>query len=122
MRFITAQGGLYQLYIKLPKPRRIQVGKLGKFYFPKGNYIYTGSAQNGLEGRIARHAHKYKKLHWHIDYLLKYSKIKEIKKFPGRKAECKLHKDTLVKMKGGNFIKCFGSSDCGCGGHLGFIE
>jgi Uri superfamily endonuclease len=131
MKSTTAQGGLYQLYIKLVKPGTIQVGKLGKFYFPKGYYIYTGSAQNGLEGRIARHLRKKKKLYWHIDYLLKYSsegrrllwrvplgKIEKIVRFPGRKAECKLHKDTLIKMKGENFTARFGASDCHCGGHL----
>jgi Uri superfamily endonuclease len=84
-----------------------------------GYYIYTGSAQNGLEGRIARHLRKKKKLYWHVDYLLKYSKIEKIVTFPGMKAECKLHKDTLVKMEGENFIEGFGSSDCGCRGHLG---
>jgi Uri superfamily endonuclease len=118
VRIITAQGGLYQLYIKLPKPRTIQVGKLGKFYFPKGYYIYTGSAQNGLDERIARHLRKKKKLYWHIDYLLKYSNIERIERFPGLKTECKLHKDTLKKMNGENFIEGFGSSDCSCGGHL----
>jgi Uri superfamily endonuclease len=84
-----------------------------------------------LEGRIARHLRKKKKLYWHIDYLLKYSsegrrllgrvpsgKIIKIERFPGKKAECKLHKNTLIKMNGENFIKGFGSSDCGCGGHL----
>jgi Uri superfamily endonuclease len=34
------------------------------------------------------------------------------------KSECKLHKETMIKMKGANFIEGFGSSDCGCGGHL----
>jgi Uri superfamily endonuclease len=112
------KGGLYQLHLTLTEPRTIRIGKLGSFYFPKGKYIYTGSAQNGLEGRIARHLRKTKKFHWHVDYLLKYSKIEKIAKFPWMKTECKLHKVTLIKMKGENFIEGFGSSDCGCGGHL----
>lgn len=37
---------------------------------PKGCYLYIGSAniRNPLK-RIERHFKKYKKLHWHIDYL-----------------------------------------------------
>jgi Uri superfamily endonuclease len=75
-----------------------------------------------LEGRIARHLRQKKKLHWHIDYLLKYSKIKKVERFPGLKGECKLHKDTLIKMVGENFIEGFGSSDCECGTHLILIK
>jgi sugar fermentation stimulation protein A len=44
--------GIYQLLIYLPKNASIVVGKKGKFRFPKGYYIYTGSARNGLEKRV----------------------------------------------------------------------
>ena len=30
----------YQLCIKLDKTNKLQIGKLGKFTFPKGDYIY----------------------------------------------------------------------------------
>jgi len=75
-----------------------------------------------LEGRIARHLRKKKKLYWHIDYLLKYSKIEKIERFAGLKTECKLHEDSLKKMKGENFIAGFGSSDCKCSTHLIWIK
>ena len=35
----------YQLYIKLDKTIKLQIGKLGKFTIPRGDYIYTGSAK-----------------------------------------------------------------------------
>ena len=36
---------------------------------------------NGLEQRVARHLRKDKKMHWHIDYLLKKAKILEVVSF-----------------------------------------
>ena len=61
----------YQLYIFLKKVVRIQVGKLGLFSFPKGSYIYAGSAKRNIEQRIERHLSSNKNLHWHINYFRK---------------------------------------------------
>ncbi len=71
----------------------MRIGALGTFDFPRGHYVYIGSALNGLEARIARHLagvpwqnlspdlqsgeigkrcreiHQ-KKMFWHIDYFL----------------------------------------------------
>ena len=69
----------YQLYIFLNEDVRVQIGKLGVFRFPKGNYIYTGSAKRNIEKRIERHLSSNKKLHWHIDYLLENSQTKIVK-------------------------------------------
>ena len=63
--------GSYLLLIELKDKETIQIGKLGKIDFMKGFYVYIGSAINGLEQRINRHLRKEKKLHWHIDFLLK---------------------------------------------------
>ena len=35
----------YQLYIKVDKTIKLQIGKLVKFTIPRGDYIYTGSAK-----------------------------------------------------------------------------
>jgi hypothetical protein len=43
--------GCYQLFLYLDRKSRIRIGKKGEYDFPKGYYIYTGSALNGLEGR-----------------------------------------------------------------------
>ena len=63
-------SGTYQLVIHLEADRIITVGKLGRFHFPAGYYIYSGSAQKNLTHRISRHLRKKKPLRWHIDYLL----------------------------------------------------
>lgn len=51
----------YCLLIELKSAQKIKVGKLGVFEFPQGYYIYTGSAMNNLNARIARHFSKKKK-------------------------------------------------------------
>ena len=67
--------GIYCLIIKLDKDKSIKIGKLNYINFKKGYYCYVGSALNNLKKRIERHKRKNKKLHWHIDYLLKHAKI-----------------------------------------------
>jgi len=47
--------GSYALVLRLPSRRKIQVGKLGLFEFPRGHYIYLGSALGGLDARVGRH-------------------------------------------------------------------
>lgn len=112
----------YQIFINLKKDIKIQIGKLGLFDFPKGNYIYTGSAKKNIDQRIKRHLSRLagKKLHWHIDYFLANENIEivEVKKY--EIAECELNQQT----KGEIIIKGFGSSDCKkqCGSHLKYLS
>ena len=56
-------SGIYSLIIKLTKSSSITIGKLGRFKFPKGYYIYTGSAEKNLSQRIDRHKRKNNKGH-----------------------------------------------------------
>jgi Uri superfamily endonuclease len=111
--------GVYQLHLRLDKPKRIRVGKLGVFTFPAGRYIYTGSAMNGLIGRLRRHLKKRKKLHWHIDYLLRHAKIETIFVLEtGERVECQLNSLTLSLPNAKVVVKGFGCSDCRCSSHL----
>ena len=111
--------GVYQLHLRLDKPKRIRVGKLGIFTFPAGRYIYTGSAMNGLIGRLRRHLKKRKKLYWHIDYLLRHAKIETIFVLEtGERVECQLNSLTLSLPNAKVIVKGFGCSDCRCPSHL----
>ena len=111
--------GVYQLHLRLDKPKRIRVGKLGVFTFPAGRYIYTGSAMNGLIGRLRRHLKKRKKLHWHIDYLLRHAKIETIFVLETEeRIECQLNSLTLSLPNAKVVVKGFGCSDCHCSSHL----
>lgn len=109
----------YQLLIHLSHPFRIRIGRLGEFYFPAGDYIYTGSARRNLEARIARHLRREKRLRWHIDYLLAAPgvSVREVRR--ADVAECALNQATVGTV----LVPGFGASDCrqGCGSHLKLV-
>ena len=117
--------GVYVLLISVEDRTQIEVGALGLINFEPGMYAYVGSAlgshSSSVEGRLSRHYSDHKKMHWHIDYLLKdpKAKLKAAIFSESRKAqECKLVKKicnyefALVENKD------FGSSDCSCVSHL----
>jgi Uri superfamily endonuclease len=117
------QKGIYQLLIFLPESVYIQIGKRGRFRFPEGYYIYTGSAKNGLEARVKRHLRKEKKRFWHIDYLLDHASVKAVFALANeRKDECSLSLDTLARPGAEVIVPKFGSSDCKCPSHLAFFR
>lgn len=108
--------GTYCLIIYKNKKETIKIGALGKIEFQKGYYIYIGSAMNSLIPRLKRHLSDDKKLHWHIDYLLKKSKIIELFYTTStRKIECKLAEHINKNQTG---VIDFGCSDCQCQSHL----
>jgi Uri superfamily endonuclease len=119
---MNVQPGVYQLHLRLPKTARVKVGKRGAFLFPAGRYIYTGSALGGLENRLARHQRQNKRLHWHIDYFLRYARIERIVTLPTRqRLECMLNREALAQPGAQVVVRGFGSSDCGCSAHLVFL-
>ena len=109
----------YQLFINVTKEINLKVGKLGKFIFPVGSYVYTGSAKKNIDKRIERHFSKKKNLHWHIDYLLNNDAVQLINTKKSQITECSLNK----KTKGTIIINGFGSSDCNlsCKSHLKYM-
>ena len=68
--------GSYALVLRLDQPTRLDVGRLGTHSLEPGTYVYCGSALGGLRGRIARHLRAEKRLHWHVDYLLRVARIR----------------------------------------------
>ena len=109
--------GCYCLIIRLNEDCKLKIGKrLGELRFRKGYYVYVGSAMNSLESRIRRHLSNEKKLHWHVDYLLKKAEITDvIYNESTKKVECELSQYISTKSEG---IENFGSSDCNCESHL----
>ena len=108
----------YQLLIDVAAPLEVTIGKLGRFHFPAGRYVYTGSALRNFEARIARHCSASKKLRWHIDYLLTAPGVSVREVLRLRTPECALNRATQGEVR----IAGFGASDCraGCGSHLKF--
>ncbi len=111
--------GCYCLIIEVNKNQYLKIGKKLKIDFKKGYYVYVGSAMNNLESRVKRHLSKTKKLHWHVDYLLKNNEITEVIYNLDKKVEC----DISQKLaKNNTFIKDFGCSDCDCESHLYYFK
>lgn len=116
------QPGTYQLHLEVSDAARVSVGKLGTFLFPAGRYIYTGSALNGIEQRLARHRQPYKKLHWHIDYLLPHAQIVSVTVlYSFERLECLLNRQLLEQPEARVIVRGFGSSDCRCRAHLVYL-
>ncbi|WP_394350671.1 DUF123 domain-containing protein, partial [uncultured Methanobrevibacter sp.] len=106
--------------MKNDETTKIKIGKLGRLDFKKGYYVYVGSAMNGLESRLKRHLSNKKKMHWHVDYLLKKSEITDIiYNESEKKIECELSQHISSKTSN---IEGFGCSDCECDSHLYYFK
>lgn len=106
----------YQLHIHLGHEQSLTIGRLGRFTFPAGEYVYTGSARRNIHARLARHCRSKKKLRWHIDYLLAAEGCEVVGTETFTTPECQLNRST-----GGEIVAPgFGASDCSsdCGSHL----
>lgn len=117
--------GIYALIIKNPKDQTLQIGKLGKYLFPKGLYVYIGSAlgssATSLEYRLPRHLSKTKSTFWHIDFFLQAELVEVLTIFyavTSEKRECQLASSISQIENAQIIINRFGSSDCACKSHL----
>ncbi|NOZ23145.1 MAG: DUF123 domain-containing protein, partial [Planctomycetes bacterium] len=109
--------GSYLLLLELRRRRRVSVGRLGDVVFDKGYYIYVGSAMRNLSARIARHLHKRKRFHWHIDYLRQVAdSVTPLPIRSSERMECQIAEALSGLLPAGP--DGFGSSDCACPTHL----
>lgn len=115
--------GTYALVIYSQGRQHLPVGRLGSCDFPPGYYIYSGSALGGLSSRLKRHLRAEKRLHWHIDYLLQYTKIIEVWYAISReRLECTWNGAVVVLPGAMPHINGFGNSDCRCCTHLTYFS
>lgn len=120
LNLMIQMKGCYCLIINVNCKKTIKIGKRLKIPFKKGYYVYVGSAMNSLDARLKRHLSDEKKLHWHIDYLLKEAEVTDaIYNESGRKIECALSQSIAMRSYG---IKGFGCSDCKCESHLYYFK
>ena len=109
----TRPTGSYALVLRLPSRRKILVGKLGLVDFPRGHYIYFGSALGGLKARVDRHLRGDKKLHWHADYLSAEVPWEYAWQLAdGQRWECVWAAEAINGAAAP--VPGFGSSDCRC--------
>jgi len=87
--------------------------------FPRGHYIYFGSALGGLRSRVSRHLRHDKKLHWHADYLSAQVPWTQAWRLAdGQRWECVWANKASASAGVSQPAPGFGSSDCRCPTHL----
>ena len=113
--------GTYVLIVCLDRDTVIQVGRLGQVTFPRGWYLYAGSAlgPGGLAARLARHRRDEKRPHWHVDHLLAHAALVGSWHVASPvRLEC-AWAEALRGMAGASVPAAgFGASDCRCETHL----
>ncbi len=113
--------GSYVLVMRARWPISEVVGRLGVLRFDPGWYLYFGSAfgRGGIVARLCRHLRRHKVRRWHVDNLTEMAELDSIWLLPRRKIECHWVEYILsVRPHMGRAARGFGSSDCGCAGHL----
>ncbi len=115
--------GLYLLHLRLVRPLVCIVGRLGRFEFPSGAYVYVGSAQRALTARVLRHLRPAKAVRWHVDRLTTAEACQGRGAWllPGATVgECALNRWVGALPGAATPVRGFGASDCrsGCPAHL----
>ena len=114
---ISHHPGIYAIVMRLETQLSVNIGKLGMTSFEPGHLCYIGSAMNGLRARVSRHLRSNKRMHWHIDYLLKHVHIVDVCwSNCTEKLECSVSKGMSIQDLPS--VNGFGSSDCSCPSHL----
>jgi len=122
---LPARAGSYVLVLHLARPARLRIGRLGRFDFPAGWYLYVGSARGpgGLAARVGRHLRSSANPHWHIDYLRRVATVEEVWWREGvERRECEWAQ-AIGGWTGAKIIAPrFGASDCECKTHLWWVR
>jgi Uri superfamily endonuclease len=111
----------YILVLRLTKPRRLRIGRLGLRSFPAGFFLYVGSAfgPGGLKGRMGHHLRGTRRCRWHIDYLRGACNLWAL--WASVEAERCEHRWAALLAQSSftaAAVQGFGSSDCACPTHL----
>ena len=116
--------GTYVLALWLDATRTISIGRLGRFEFPSGWYLYVGSARGpgGLRARLLRHWRRFasgKRAHWHVDYLREHAIWGGAwARGSEHRLECSWAAALRRRPDATTVAAGFGASDCRCATHL----
>ncbi len=119
----TSNGlsGIYHIIFEVESEFAIKIGAAGEYFFIKGFYVYTGTAQRALLARLERHIKKDKKVRWHIDYLSSHSAVsfRAAYYYEGEPAGNECRRNRKIINNADFYMPHFGSSDCRlCPSHL----
>jgi Uri superfamily endonuclease len=121
---ISAEPGTYALILRCTRTRTIRIGRLGPLILKSGWYAYVGSAfgPGGLQARIAHHARRAVRPHWHVDYIRGHTALEAVWYACGARSEHEWAA-AISTMSGATIaLPGFGSSDCRCPTHLYWFE
>jgi len=108
--------GAYVLTLHCRRTHLLKVSRLGEIKVRGGYYAYVGSAMSGLEPRIERHLRPDKRLHWHIDYLLRHAEVVDVVRVESEeRVECRIARALAARL---DAVPGFGCTDCQCASHL----
>ncbi len=116
-----SDSGLYLYLLHNECNQVIEVADNGEMDFPKGYYLYVGSAETELSKRLARHSRKRKGMQLHIDYLRNETSVAG--SWPVRNKsiiECELAQ--MVSTIADSSVNRFGCSYCNCSSHLFYFK
>lgn len=110
-------GGNYIAVLYVSQDKTVAIGSKGDTFFPRGYYLYVGSAKHNLTKRLERHSRKRKQVHWHIDYLRAAAEFQA--GIPIRSTDLLEHEIAQAVAGIAEWqIDGFGASDCRCMTHL----
>ncbi len=120
-------SGAYVLVLRLGRALVLSVGRLGRFRFPAGVYVYLGQAggAGGLRARLGRHLRGPARPRWHVDFLRLHAQVtawgwRTDTHGPDGPWECVWSQALLQRPEVFLPAPGFGASDCqkGCPAHL----
>jgi len=118
-RWPASDAGVYCLLLDLPKRLLLKAGRLDGMTVEPGHVLYVGRARRNLFARLGRHMRRRKPRRWHIDYLFPAAIPLGAFVFAGEpQTECEIAARLSRRRDVRRMIPGFGSSDCGCPGHL----
>ena len=113
--------GTYALVLVCKQSGKVQIGRLRSLSLQPGFYLYVGSAfgPGGLLARVKHHQNLSASSHWHIDYLRPKCAVAEAWFTTARGRHEHTWAEAAKRLPGARItLRGFGSSDCGCEGHL----
>lgn len=110
--------------LQAERARALRVGRLGRLRLRRGYYVYVGSAlgPGGLRARLAHHARRAARPHWHIDHLRRGARPLEAWYACGLERREHEWARRMGGLRGAAVpAHRFGASDCRCASHLVFF-
>ena len=117
---MNSQPGTYILILRSDITASVEIGRWGQLQLCPGYYAYIGSAfgSGGLRARVSRHCGSAKKMHWHIDYLRRHTRLVSVwYSHSGSRLEHEWA-GLLSRTADAQPVAGFGCSDCACSSHL----